>query len=141
VDIANLLIIPTLQKSAVPLDCYGEAQATEKDRLQVVFFDWVNAIRKSLDGHWVDATDPATGAAVFGNPATLYSDVPPIARLLRYPTIDAGGCSILLHPAWGSGVYPATVFTTAPLPDVLITRVPSLVDFGVRSPRAKEEAL
>jgi Methylmalonic aciduria and homocystinuria type D protein len=119
VDVANLLIVPTLQKCAVPLDCYGEEQAFEKDRLQRAFLEWVNALRLSLVGHWTDATDPATGAAVFGTPAALYSDVPPISRLLRYSTMDAGGCSILLHPTWGSSVYPATAFTTAPLTELV----------------------
>lgn len=73
----------------------------------------------------MDATDPATGAAVYGNPAALYSDVPPIARLLRYRTMDCGGCTILLHPEWSSGVYPATVFTTAPL-EVLVSGLASV---------------
>lgn len=110
-----MLLIPTLQRSAVALEAFGEEQAAEKDRLQGVFFSWANALRDLLApaGHWIDATDPATGAALFGPPAALYSDVPAIARLLRYPTLDAGGCTILLHPEWKSAVYPATVFTTA----------------------------
>jgi hypothetical protein len=88
--------------------------------MQLVFFEWVRELRGALEGHWLDATDPATGAAVHGAPAGLYSDVPPMARLLRYGTVDAGGCNILIHPHWGSSVYPATAFTTAPLPDLLL---------------------
>jgi hypothetical protein len=116
-----LLTVPTLQRAAVPLDTFGDAQAAEKDRLQAVFFVWAAAVRDALAGRgrWADATDPATGAALFGDAGALYSDVPPIARLLRYPTLDAGGCTILLHPAWRTAVYPATLFTDATL-DVLL---------------------
>jgi Methylmalonic aciduria and homocystinuria type D protein len=115
-----LLIVPILQRASVPLDVFGDAQAVEKDRLQLVFLGWARAVvtRLAENGHWADATEPATGAAFIGPPAALYSDVPPIARLLRYPTHDAGGCTILLHPLWKSAVYPATFFTTAPI-DVL----------------------
>lgn len=112
-----LVVVPTLQRSSVALTAYGAAEAAEKDRLQGVFFAWAAAMRDALaaTGHWGDGTDPATGAALFGDEAALYSDVPAIARLLRYPTLDAGGCTILLHPEWGTAVYPATFFTNAPL--------------------------
>lgn len=33
--------------------------------------------------------------------------------------MNAGCCKILLHPTWGSAVYPASIFTTAPA-DTLI---------------------
>jgi hypothetical protein len=28
--------------------------------------------------------------------------------------MNAGCCKILLHPSWGSAVYPASIFTTTP---------------------------
>ena len=33
--------------------------------------------------------------------------------------LNAGCCKVLLHPTWGSAVYPATLFTTAPLDKLL----------------------
>lgn len=45
-----------------------------------------------------------------------YSEVAGFEHLLRYKTQNAGCCKILLHPRWGSSCYPATIFTTAPLP-------------------------
>lgn len=33
--------------------------------------------------------------------------------------MNAGCCKVLLHPQWGSAVYPATLFTTAPSSRVL----------------------
>jgi hypothetical protein len=29
--------------------------------------------------------------------------------------MNAGMCRVLLHPLWGSAVYPASCFTTAPI--------------------------
>lgn len=45
----------------------------------------------------------------------VFSEVDCFASMLRYPVAEAGGCRIVLHPAWGSRFYPATMFTTAPL--------------------------
>jgi hypothetical protein len=130
-----LLIVPTLQRACVRLEDFGDAQTVEKDRLQLVFFDWAHAIAARLAemGHWADATEPATGAALLGRTAALYSDVPPIARLLRYATHDAGGCTVLLHPAWKSAVYPATFFTTAPL-NVLADVLESMANWTPSAP-------
>ena len=33
--------------------------------------------------------------------------------------MNAGCCKVLLHPQWGSAVYPATIFTTAPTAKVI----------------------
>jgi Methylmalonic aciduria and homocystinuria type D protein len=116
-DSSALLLVAVLQRAAMPLTAFGDAEAAEKDRLQAVFFRWAGALRDQLaaNGHWADATDPATGVALFGDAAAAYSDVPPIARALRYPTRDEGGCRILLHPEWRAAVYPSSFFSTAPL--------------------------
>jgi Methylmalonic aciduria and homocystinuria type D protein len=34
--------------------------------------------------------------------------------LLNYRTYNAGCCKVLCHDAWGSHVYPATIFLYAP---------------------------
>ena len=41
--------------------------------------------------------------------------LPPTA-LLKWRTTGstAGGCRVLLHPEWGTAVYPATLFARAP---------------------------
>lgn len=48
----------------------------------------------------------------------VYSEVDGMQTLLHYSTMNAGMCKVLLHPRWGSAVYPATAFTDAPLPQV-----------------------
>ena len=41
-----------------------------------------------------------------------------MVTLLGYKTANAGCCSVLLHPRWGSSVYPASFFAKAPLDKV-----------------------
>lgn len=42
-----------------------------------------------------------------------------LGALMGYSIQNAGCCKIVLHPRWGSAVYPATVFTLAPVEHVL----------------------
>ncbi len=44
----------------------------------------------------------------------VYSEVDGIQLLLNYKTMNCGCCKVLLHPKWGSSIYPASMFTTAP---------------------------
>lgn len=44
----------------------------------------------------------------------VYSEVDGMETLLGYRAYNAGFCKILTHPAWGSAVYPATLFAHAP---------------------------
>lgn len=44
----------------------------------------------------------------------VYPEVDGFETLLRFPVSSAAGCRVILHPAWGSHVYPATLFTNAP---------------------------
>jgi hypothetical protein len=43
-----------------------------------------------------------------------YSEVEGLALLLGYRTANAGCCKVILHPKWGSYVYPATLIARAP---------------------------
>ena len=47
--------------------------------------------------------------------AGVYSEVDALVTLLGYPTANAGCCKVVLHPRWGSAVYPASLLTQAPL--------------------------
>ncbi|KAF9103653.1 hypothetical protein BGX27_010479, partial [Mortierella sp. AM989] len=49
----------------------------------------------------------------------VYPDVEGCQLLLKYDFQNAGCCKVLLHPNWGSKIYPATFFTTAPLETLL----------------------
>jgi len=51
----------------------------------------------------------------------VFSEVQCAELLLGYQVMNAGCCKIILHPQWGSAVYPATIFTNAPTTLVLET--------------------
>lgn len=44
-----------------------------------------------------------------------YGEVDGMSALLGYQTANAAGCKVLIHPRWGTSVYPATLFTKAPV--------------------------
>lgn len=44
----------------------------------------------------------------------VYSEVDGMQLLLQYRVMNAGRCKVLLHPQWGSSVYPASLFCNAP---------------------------
>jgi hypothetical protein len=65
-------------------------------------------------GYFADYIDPCTGhPALHGRSSCVYSEVDAASQLLCYRVEQAGSCSIVLHPAWGSACYPATILTTA----------------------------
>jgi hypothetical protein len=45
---------------------------------------------------------------------SIYGEVDALVTLLNYQTTNSGCCKVVLHPQWGSAVYPATIFTKAP---------------------------
>ena len=46
---------------------------------------------------------------------SVYGEVEALSTLLGYRCQNAGCCKIVLHPRWGSSVYPATLFARAPV--------------------------
>ncbi|KAF9383455.1 hypothetical protein CPB97_006444 [Podila verticillata] len=120
-DLANLLVVPTFQKCGHQMVAYDATIAKEKDDRLEDFVKWSTILHDRLDalGFWSDMTDPASGFPNYSERGRdIYPDVEGCHMLLKYDFQTAGRCKILLHPNWGSKVYPATFFTTAPL-DVL----------------------
>lgn len=113
----DIIIVPTLQRAAMPLLEFGNEQEVEKDRCMHVFFTWARRVRSAILARepdaWCDVTDPATGRAHFGTPAAGYSDVDGLTKIDTFPTEVVGGCRVMKHPTWAFAVYPATLFTTA----------------------------
>jgi Methylmalonic aciduria and homocystinuria type D protein len=128
VDVESLFIIPCCQRGAMDLVNLGSDVAAEKDRLLEVFAAFAGEVRSRLleiaegdasDAYWCDYVDPCSGLPVHTKNVTIiYPEVDTMELLLRYRTSAAGPCKILMHPKWGSHVYPATMFAIAPL-DVL----------------------
>ncbi|GIL74693.1 hypothetical protein Vretimale_2326 [Volvox reticuliferus] len=61
---------------------------------------------------------------------TVYPEVPALSILMGYQTANAGCCKVLLHPVWGSAVYPASLFTEAPQ-DTLLAAITTANDLQV----------
>lgn len=67
-------------------------------------------------GYWADYIDPCSGLPMVhkdGN--NVYGEVQGLVTLLGYHTQNAGCCKIVLHPVWGTSVYPASMFSKAPM--------------------------
>mmetsp|Transcript_39010 Transcript_39010/g.105660 ORF Transcript_39010/g.105660 Transcript_39010/m.105660 type:complete len:250 (+) Transcript_39010:129-878(+) len=111
------IAIPTNQHSEMDLVNVGDDVEFEKDRCLNVFMDFGKAICEQLRscGYWADYIDPCSGLPMLTpNCNKVYSEVDGMQMLMHYPIMNAAMCKILLHPKWGSAVYPATVFTDAP---------------------------
>lgn len=108
------------------------------------FREWALELKRELDAacpdSWTDYIDPCSGLPVsIGALYTLrpsshharswsqalsecgsavYPEVDGFETLLKYKVSSAAGCRVIVHPRWGTQVYPATAFTTAN-PDVV----------------------
>merc|ERR550537_590660 len=108
-DLSSLLIVPTCQRSTVDLANVGEAVEGEKDRCLETFVAWAAAVAGALadKGHLADYTDPCSGLLMKDRTKKhVYGEVDALAPLLQYKTANSGCCKIVLHPTWGSSVYP-----------------------------------
>ena len=113
---SSLLAILTAQKSKYELVEWGDDVAKEKDDLLERFVAWASTIREELTsrGYWADYIDPCSGLPANTDGNKIYGEVDGFQALLGYRTQNANCCKILLHPRWGSAVYPASMFTNAP---------------------------
>eukprot|EP00741_Cyanophora_paradoxa_P014664 tig00020816_g14142.t1 len=114
----DLLIVPCCQPVTVDLIAWGPKEQEEKDRCLEMFIAWGKRVCEAVraQGHWADVTDPCSGLPLLSERGNhIYSDVEALELLLRYKTVDIGGCRVLSHPKWGYRVYPTTLFSTAPL--------------------------
>mmetsp|Transcript_19163 Transcript_19163/g.24864 ORF Transcript_19163/g.24864 Transcript_19163/m.24864 type:complete len:172 (-) Transcript_19163:1008-1523(-) len=117
----QIQVIATCQKSAMELVIWGDDVAKEKDRLLEIFVAFANELCQELIsmGYWADYIDPCSGLPSLNKEGNcVYDEVAGMQALLKYNVSQAGPCKVLLHPRWGSSVYPATCFTTAP-PDII----------------------
>lgn len=119
----DVVVVTTCQRSAMELVNWGDEVAVEKDRLLEVFASFARKLCEELTeaGYWADFVDPCSGLPVLTkdcNNNCVYDEVASMQTLLKYEIYQAGPCKVLLHPKWGSAVYPASIFTTAPVDEV-----------------------
>ena len=112
----NLLVVTTCQRTGPDLAGEGEEVDDEKDRCLEVFMAFAKQVAETLQeaGHWADYVDPCTGHPVREPINLVFPEVEALEMLLQYKCGQAGNCKIVMHPKWGSNVYPCSLFTTAP---------------------------
>ncbi|RHZ80331.1 hypothetical protein Glove_137g126 [Diversispora epigaea] len=115
------LVIPIFLKCENDMVGIGSEIDKEKDLKLNDFVEWGKLICQKLKDreYWADLTDPASGYPIFSNRGpSMYPDVNGAEQLLKYSIQNVGCCNILLHPKWGSKVYPGTLFSNANLDEI-----------------------
>lgn len=114
-DVGAVLI--ALQRPTCELANRSHATETQKDQLREGFLAWGMAIANQLGqlGHCADLFDPKTGYPLLSTPGQLWlDDVAVVQACLGYAAMRVEGCSVTLHPLWGSAVYPSVIVSSAP---------------------------
>lgn len=112
--VASVLIV--LQSAESSLLQPSQQVHFEKQQLRHRFLEVAHAIAQHLKqaGHLVEVFDPRNGLPMLSPAGTLHLDDVAIVRdCLGFPTVACGGCATVLHPDWGSAVYPATLLCSA----------------------------
>lgn len=113
-----LLVVPVCQRSSVDLVGIGPHVEADKDKLLERFTAFAVAATSALEanGFWADYVDPCSGLPMrHREGGGAYGEVQALVTLRGFATANAGCCTIVLHPRWGSSVYPASLVTTAPV--------------------------
>lgn len=125
---ADFKVVPTVQKTLLSTLAVNEETAKIKDDCLERFVRLAERFAEATKakGYWADFTDPCCGLPMLSNGNTVYPDINGLVRLRNFPTFAAGGCHVALHPSWGECMYPATMFTNAPM-DVVVKIVESIL--------------
>lgn len=111
--------MPTIQPSTVgSLLAWTDVVAKEKDRLLEVFFQFAGDVLKAQCPYFFDYIDPSSGLPMVNPSQKVYDEVESMCTLLKVPKHQAGGCKVFLHPKYGEGGYPATIFLKGPRQEV-----------------------
>ena len=122
-----LWVIVVLQQSKYPLvEMTGEIE-TEKEKLREKFIRFGCDVAFNLrdQGYTTDLIDPRTGYPLLSHPGLIPHDDTAVAKaLLNYPVIK-NKCCVLVHPQWGTAVYPSVLLSSAP-PEVILSVIKSI---------------
>ena len=124
-----LSVLVVLQLCQIPLFDRTVETELSKNQLRQQFIEFGDNIVLKLRtmGHLADIFDPRTGQPLSSPPGQLrLSDVKVVHSTLGYCINDTGPCSMVVHPIWGTSVYPSTLVSSAP-PQVMDDVVGSLV--------------
>lgn len=111
--VASVLVV--LQPCAYELLSHTPLVELQKHYLREQFLVFGSAIAHQLEhlGHLAEVFDPRTGEPSRSQPGLPLDDVAVVRSCLGYPAIVHADCWAIVHPAWGSAVYPSTLLSSA----------------------------
>lgn len=115
VSITHIILV--LQKSQFPLENSSQEIEQEKDYLRSRFLRFgCNVVFELRDAQYPsDLFDPRNGYPLLSRCGEItLSDITIVRDVLGFKVIKQK-CSLLIHPQWGTAIYPSTIVTSAPL--------------------------
>ncbi len=114
VPVRSVLIV--LQPATVQLAQQSLETELQKHYLRSRFLDFGLEIADHLRrvGHAADVFDPRTGFPILSEAGSIpLDDVAVVRSSLGYGTLQIGDCFTIVHPDWGSAVYPSILMSSA----------------------------
>lgn len=112
--VRSVLIV--LQPSTIQLTEHSLETELQKYHLRARFLDFGLKIADRLRriGHDAELFDPRTGFPILSQSGALpLDDVAVVRSSLGYGTVQIGDCFTIVHPDWGSAVYPSILMSSA----------------------------
>jgi hypothetical protein len=112
----RLWVVIVLQQSRYPLVKSTSQIEREKQSLREKFmrFGCDLAFQLQDHGYLTDLIDPRTGYPLLSRPGQIpHNDTAVVKALLNYPVMR-NKCCVLIHPVWGTAVYPSILISVAP---------------------------
>ncbi|PSB15515.1 methylmalonic aciduria and homocystinuria type D protein [Phormidesmis priestleyi ULC007] len=109
-------VLVVLQPSQLELMQVTPETDAQKQQLRQRFLEFGLKIVCKLRqlGYLADLFDPRTGQPLLSQAGTLrLDDVAVVRSTLGYSTTQFGNCCSILHPHWGSAVYPSILISSA----------------------------
>lgn len=115
-DKLTMSVAIVLQQSEFALTESSPLIEAEKQRLRFIFMRFACDVAFDLrDKQYpTDLIDPRTGYPLLSRPGQIpHDDTAVVKTLLKYPMI-CNECRVLIHPKWGTAVYPSILISAAP---------------------------
>ena len=115
-DELKMSVVIVLQQSQFSLVESTPVIEAEKQRLRARFMRFACDVAFNLrDRNYIsDLIDPRTGYPLLSRPGQIpHDDTAVVKALLEYPII-CNKCRVLIHPKWGTAVYPSILISVAP---------------------------
>lgn len=107
-------IVVVLQLSDRELTEHCRETDLQKQILRSQFLEFGLKLAESLKDHLVELFDPKTGFPMLSEAGSLpLDDVAVVRSTLGYAIVPVGNCLTIVHPSWGSAVYPSILMSSA----------------------------